>query len=365
MTGLFLRLFTGPFYRRHTGFFAGCFIAFFGAVQPHTLGLYHRALMQTFLSSPALLALLLLAWSVYGLRVFGCCRGLLLGAEGRFLFETRALGGTRQVLPFAVAVGAIYLPLLVYAALMAAFAVLSGKGGSAVVIAVYVLLLYAGTVAGLLAGINRADRPGWGAFRPRRVRKAVPFRHWLLQYTWKELRFSFVLLKAFSLLLLYIPLVWNGDRYDHDSIVLFLVVLVAAHSFLAFRFVGFLEGPLSCYRNLPVGRGRLLLFFYVTYLVLLLPEGLYLYGVGRHLIAWPDLVAIWLVPVHTLLFLTAVQYGGAPEKTEYMKVLAGLSFVSIFFFNGEWYGRWMLGLGALGAFLFFVGQPTFEKGKEE
>ncbi|RYY95842.1 MAG: hypothetical protein EOO11_14935 [Chitinophagaceae bacterium] len=365
MTGLFLRLFTGPFYRQHIGFFAVCFMAFFGAVQPHTLGLYHRALMQTFLSSPALLAVLLLAWTVYGLRVISFFARVLRSQEGRFLFESRALGAVRQLGYLGIAAGLILLPLLLYGALLAGYAVRHGKAGMAVVIGAYLLLLSGAAVCVPAALLNRAHRPGWGSSRPPRARPPLPFSRWLLRYTWTELRFLFLLLKAFSLFLLYIPLVWNSDRYDHDSLVLFLVMLVAAHSFLAFRFVEFLEGRLSCYRNLPLGRGRLLLVFYLTYLLLLLPEGLYLYGVGHRLIALPDLVAIWLVPVHTLLFLTAVQYGGAPEKTEYVKVLCGLSFVSIFFFNGEWYGRWMLGMGGLGAFLFYVGQPTYEKRPEE
>jgi hypothetical protein len=199
-----------------------------------------------------------------------------------------------------------------------------------------------------------------GRKRKGAAKKTLPFVWWPLRHLWQQSRRAYIPVKAFSIALLYIPLVWNGDRYDHDSLALFLVAIVAANSWCAFQCVRFVEGPLRFYRNLPVSAFAIWRIYCLTYTVFLLPEGFYLFGAGSGLISPLQLAGIWLTPLATLLFLSAVQYGNGTGRDEYLKVLGGLSFVSLFFYNGEYYWRWAILLLLIGSFLFFYNHRTYE-----
>jgi hypothetical protein len=361
MNRLFSRLFVSPFYKRHTGFLLFAFIVCFAVVQASSLRAYHLAIMHTILGSYWGFVMLLIAWSSWLLRATQPTHRLIHSEEGYFLHTLRARSLYSQARLFALVVLQWYAPVLIYGSLLAYVALKDGRPAMSATIIIFLCLSFLLAVRTLCRSANRASVPArFHLPRLSEHRRLLPFCCWPLAHLWHESRRTYVIIKLFSIVLLYIPFVWNGDRYDHDSPVLFLVALIAANSWGAFQSVRFVEGPLRFYRNLPLPSFSVWATYIFTYTVFLLPEAGYLAWAGHSLLTPFELFCIWLAPLATLLFLTAVQYGNGPGREEFLKVLGGLSFVSLFFFNGGYFGRWALILLAIGSFLFFYNQSTYE-----
>jgi hypothetical protein len=126
-------------------------------------------------------------------------------------------------------------------------------------------------------------------------------------------------------------LVWNGNRYDHDSLVLFLLVSILSHAVLAFQFVKFIEKSMLLIRNLPLRSINIFLAYHIAFVFLFLPELVYRVLVGNSLIGIQQILAIYFTLVNTLLLFTTVQYSGSIDQNEFMKIIFGVGFVSISF----------------------------------
>lgn len=350
MNHLLSRLLVQPFYRRHVLLFALLVLVAFGAVRADSLVRYHRALLEMQLHYPLALAALLLAWAAYFGRIASTGLRLLRSAEGNFLYQLRCWPGRRQLWLLAGPCLQMAAPVWAYLLLLAAYALHQAAWGAATVV-----LLFAGAAPLLvLRSWSRAlNHIGTGSHdRVPRARRPRPFFTWPLLHLLQSAPRNTLLAKGTSFLLLYIPLVWNADRFDHDSLPLFLVALVAANSPFAWWVTTFLEGDLRGYRALPLRGSRIATLLLGTFGLLLLPEAVYLFVAGHTLIRPTELALIALAPPLTLWLLAAVWYGSQDGRNDVLKVLGGLSFVSLFFFNSGAFGWWDALLLLAGLVLF-------------
>lgn len=118
------KIFTQRFYIQNTGFFLVFFYLLFGVVNAGNLLNYHKALMLGFLGNNTFLLLALLLWTSYALK----CAGFMLktlGSQGYdFLYPTMGSieRSSRRRIWFMLQT-AIYMPVLVYAAIALVMAV--------------------------------------------------------------------------------------------------------------------------------------------------------------------------------------------------------------------------------------------------
>jgi hypothetical protein len=117
------KIFTRRFYVQNTGFFLVLFYLLFGVVNSGNLLNYHKSLMLGFLGNYTFLLLVLLLWTSYALK----CTGFILKTfqtQGYdFLFPTLgSIDKPARRRMWLMLHTAIYLPVLVYAAIAVAVA---------------------------------------------------------------------------------------------------------------------------------------------------------------------------------------------------------------------------------------------------
>jgi hypothetical protein len=360
MLRFLFRLFVTTFYRQHTGFFLFFFFIFFGVVNANSLVAYHRSLMDSSLRSPVILAGFCAAWLLYHLKATAWCRRLINSNEGNFLYLLQMLPREKQLTLYATVQTALYAPVLLYAAVLAAYGFHEGYEGSAVAVILFqVLILVLGT-ATLYRRLHSWLVPHRSLIPDLRWNRPKPFGLYILYHFSTTRRTLLLSLKAVSLALLYIVLVWNRDRYDNDSFVFFFLLILLLHTATAFEAVRFMEGGLAGWRNLPLSLARRATVYVLSYAVLLLPELAYGLWQGVNRVPLPVIGAYYGIAVASLFFLTAVQYSERMNAGEYVKVVFALAFVSIFALHAQAFLFWLGSLAVMGVLLFWNGFYKYE-----
>lgn len=359
---LLLKIWIVPFYRRNTGFFLFFFFLFFGTVSPGSLVSYHFSLIQSILSSYTIFAGALVLWLSYNHKCTQFIFNSITKEEGRFLFQLQALSYRKQLVLFSLVELLFFLPVLTYIAVVAGVASHQNQLPKAGALALFALLVCIGSSIYYSSLINKT----WQYKKPFLSINRFKIIKWksslflLLHFSFLKKKKQLLILKLLSVIVLYIVLVWNGDSYDHDSLVLFLLLIIITHATLAFQYVKFVELSLQFIRNLPVQPIRIFLIYYIAFALLFLPELLYLLIVGFTFLDVPQILAIYFTLIHTLLLFTTVQYSGTIDNNEFVKVIFGVSFVSIFFFNNEQYTLWATLTLFIALLLFFSGYHLYE-----
>ncbi|RYZ29028.1 MAG: hypothetical protein EOO10_07620 [Chitinophagaceae bacterium] len=169
----------------------------------------------------------------------------------------------------------------------------------------------------------------------------------------------FLALKGFSLIMLYVILVWNKGKYSSDSFLLFYLVILMGHAILPYMFVQFMENRLTLSRNLPVPLYKIAAAYLIPYVLFLLPELTYILYHAKDF-SIENRIAYYVNLVASLFLLTAVQYSDAFNRNEYMKASFGLFFVSIFALHWQAFWVWIGIQAVIGIILFRTGYYRYE-----
>lgn len=359
---LLLKIWAIPFYRSNAGFFLFFFFLFFGTVSPGSLVTYHFSLIQSILSSNIILAGVLFLWTCYNHKCTQFIFNSITKEEGNFLYQFQALPFKKQIVLLSLIELFLFFPILSYITIVVVIALHQNQ-----LLQASILILFALSICSISSIyysnlINKTwiYKKPLLAFNFFKITKPKHFHFLLLRLSFQKKKKQLLVLKLISLIAFYIALVWNGDRYDHDSLVLFLLLIIITHAALAFQFVRFIELSLQFFRNLPIQPIRIFLMYYITFIVLLLPELLYLILAGYPLLGIQQILAVYFTLVHTLLLFTTVQYSGIIDRNEFVKIIFGVSFVSIFFFNSEQYTWWATLTIFIALLLFFTSYSLYE-----
>lgn len=351
------KVFVQAFYKANAGFFLFFFFVFFGAVQGGSLLSYHLSLLNSLLGSTTILLLVLLCWTAYHLKCTSFFLRVINSEEGRFLYNAQSLGKGRQWLLYTTLYTAVYSPVLLYAIVAAVAGWQKGYLLSAGVLLLYQVLSIAAFVGIVYYRMNR-----WTVrFRlpsfSLPVRK--PFLLYVFYYFSTQKKSVLLLVKTFSLLLLYVALIWNGGPFNNDNFILFYLLMITAHAVLPYLSVRFVERRLAIARNLPVPlflRGIALL---IPYCLFVLPEAFYLFLVPNAMPAFSKLAYVVNLPA-SLFLLSALQYSEAHNRDEYLKAVGGLLFVTIFVLHVQVFWVWIAVQFIIAAVLFASGYYKFQ-----
>lgn len=351
------KVFVQAFYKANAGFFLFFFFVFFGAVQGGSLLSYHLSLIKSILGSTTILGLVLLFWTAYHIKCTAFFLRVINSEEGRFLYNVQSLHKGRQWLTYTRLYTAVYSPVLVYAVVVAVVGAQKGH-----VLAPVLILLYQVLSLAVFAGVIYYRMNHWME-RFRFPSFSLPVRKTYLLYVFfyffVEKKNVLLLVKALSVLLLYIALVWNGGPFHNGDFILFYLLILTAHAALPYLSVRFTERRLAIARNLPLPlfkRGVALLF---PYCLLVLPEALYLFLVPNAMPTFSKVAYVVNLPA-SMTLLSAVQYSEAQARDEYLKVIGGLLFVTIFILHVQAFWVWIAVQFIMAAILFASGYYTFE-----
>ncbi|HYH14100.1 MAG TPA: hypothetical protein VD794_02705 [Flavisolibacter sp.] len=356
-----IKIWVAPFYRRNTGFFVFFFFLFFGTVNPDSLISYHLSLIQSILSSFVTLTGVLIIWFCYNIKCTGFIYKSLMQEDGQFLYQLQAISTGGQLLLLTFIEVLLFLPVAAYILLVSSIAIQQSLYLQTSILLLFLLAICIGSGLYYSHLLNNTWKESKALliFKRTANKRAKKLFFMLIHFSaYKKLQI--LTLKLLSLIILYIVLVWNGDRYDHDSLVLFLVVILLSHALLAFQYVQFMEKSLLFIRNLPISSLNIFLCYYIAFALLFLPELAYILVTGHQLIPFYQILAIYFTLLHTLLFYSMVQYSGAIDKNEFVKIIFGASFVSIFFFNSEAYIWWAILTLVFSTLIFFSSYGQYE-----
>jgi hypothetical protein len=357
-----IKIIVDPFYQKNTGFFLFFFFLFFGTVDPNSIVAFHLSIIQSILTSLITLSCLLFLWTLYNYKCTSFVYKTLKSEEGQFIYLLQALSDKRQLIVIASIQLLLLIPLLIYIATVLTVAIKQGLLVHALLLLLFSLTIWLGSSFYYASLINKSwkrsitffNKPLFTNKKPRKLQLLL--LHYMIKQKLKQL----LLLKLLSFSCFYIALVWNHDKFNHDSLVLFLVVILTTHSILPFQFVQFFEKKMLFIRNLPLNSSVIFIAYYIAIAFLFLPELVYLIITGNTLLPLTQLLAVYFCLVHTLLIYTAVQYSGKIDQNEYVKIIFGISFISIFFFNKESYWSWGILLLTMATLLFFTNYKGYE-----
>jgi hypothetical protein len=121
-----------------------------------------------------------------------------------------------------------------------------------------------------------------------------------------------------------------------------------------------MEKGLLFIRNLPLSSICIFLSYYITFSLLFLPELFYISLTGYQLLHWQQIIAVYFTLVNTMVLFTTVQYSGSIDRNEFVKIIFGACFVSIFFFNSEQYAWWAVLTLLCSCLIFFSSYSQYE-----
>jgi len=280
MMAILNKTFVLVFYRQQAGWFLFIFLFFFGLIAPSLQLAYHYALIRGMLETPALMALVWLAWLVYTLKVVRFVEGVLASPDHLFLQKLRGLSPARIFARFLLVQATLLSPVVGYAGIVVGVAWYRQEKGAAVLVLTYIILLTALSTFRIMYKIEHPISMQTGG----RIRRRV-ISYWLiaLRFLLTEQKALLAGIKLFGCAILYMML-RDQNPSDRDIRMALLVFSLAifGHAPLLLKWHQMDNTQLCCYRAMPVSLLRRFAYVAIFCALLLLPEMLTLGWLTPH-----------------------------------------------------------------------------------
>jgi hypothetical protein len=276
------------------------------------------------LETPIFMALVGLAWLLYGLKVRRFVTGVLGSSDMLWSYKINVLPRGLVFRYCWLVQMLLFLPVSGYALIVAGVAIHRKEAAQAQGIVGFVMLLI------LLATMEMRHRlkyPGSGkddSTRPLH-RRSTPYWSILLRYLFAENAGLLAAIKVFGCALLYL-LLRLQEPGDYDLRMPFLAYSLATfgHGILLYRCRQFETTRLVCYRSLPVSGIRRFAQYGLFCFLLLVPETGVLGWLTPHPIQVIDSFAFMLSGYSLLLLLNSLLLAFSLTATDYLKACLAL-----------------------------------------
>ena len=354
------------FYIINAGFFLFLFLFFFGIVQSGQLISYHRSLMMAMISAPLFLYIVLFAWLLYTIKCLLFCIGNIQHNNGSFLFALRALSNVQQGILFGTVSISIYLPVLIYACFFIKVALHENAVATALQVILYQLAMILLCTCSIYQAVNKTSASLLnGVIAKVRKSTAFPVGYYafILCYISNDRKIAFAVVKTFSLLMLSMLFVRNGDHFDTDLFNIFYPLTITAHAGLVFYCVDFNESLLYVNRNLPLHWLKTAAMFVLTWSLLLLPEAAFMLINNHGNMPVMEIVLQSLTAMATLLLFTGIAYGCSLDMERYLLFVFITYIVVLILQKSVGVPGCLASLTALGLMVLKAHYYSFERGK--
>ncbi len=351
------------FYLQNAGLFLFAFLFLFGIVDAGHLISYHRSLMLSIISLSMFLLIVMLIWMLYNIKCIAFCINAMQSSDGSFLYKLRALPVAVQLFLYCCVSVSLYMPVLLYACVLANFSYRINVAVSLEVI-VWQLLMISMSVGAIFISINKTSESfitRLTATAGRLLSVKISYHAFLLAYIFNERKAAFAMVKIFSLLMLGMLLVRNADGFDADLFAIFYPLIIVAHATLVLHCVDFNETYLNNNRNLPLYWLKVAVMYLLTWFIILLPEIAFLFINNNGNLPTIQ-VAIQAVTAVIVLFLfTGVALGCGLDMERYLLFVFMAYIVILILQKAIGHLAAAIALTALSAMVFKAHYYSFER----
>ena len=308
------------FYLQNAGLFLFAFLFLFGIVDAGHLVSYHLSLMYSMISLPLFLFIVMLLWMLYNIRCIAFCSAAVQAADGSFLYRLRGLSITVQLVLYLVVSASLYLPVFVYACVLAKVA-LPIKSIVSWQVMFWQLMMICMGAASLFIVINKTSESfitRVTAAVGKTFRVNIGYPAFLLAYILHERKAALAIVKIFSLLMLGMLMVRNADGFDADLFAIFYPLTVVAHATLVLQCVSFNETLLHTNRNLPLHWLKVAAMYGFTWLMILLPETAFMFINNHGNLPLLQIAMESLTAVLMLFLFTGMALGCGLDNERYL-----------------------------------------------
>ena len=294
LTTIFLKIFARGFYRVHAGILAVGFFVLFGMVEPGQLINYHKTLMLTLASSPLMMSIVFLCWLIYSIKIWHYVVGQTGAGNQAFLFySSNAFASGKQFKSWFYTQHVLLLPISVYGTFAAVLGVVHHYYAIPLAIITYLCLLACAGALIYRRAINNlvdGNTQTWLLTLSSKWRK--PWFSLFIYNVFDQHKVTWLVTKGLSYVLITgFFLLFADVAHDIRVAGIALLAVVVAHVKLIFEERCFEEKWLSFTRGLPYSRAQLFASFAGVYLILMLPEAIWLFSRFNPLIAFELLLA--------------------------------------------------------------------------
>ncbi|HTM98655.1 MAG TPA: hypothetical protein VL088_07930 [Pedobacter sp.] len=347
------------FYRQHIGLFLVVFYLFFGAVEGSQLISYHYAILMAICSSPFILLLLFGVWVLYALKSVFFVKQQLKGESYAFMKEASRLPRKQQYHLWLKTYAFLLLPILSYALLIIAIAIMHQLYWSVIAIIFGLVLLHFALVGYTYRFTNFAFKMSKQWVSIPSVKLNRPFWLWPLFHLLNEQRLMLFACKVLSLLFLKAMLLLFADVGNDIRVYLtVLLTVVLSHAILIFNLIKFDVFYRSFARSLAINRVKTLLNWVILLMLLLIPElGLLIWLTDFDILR---LAYELLFCCGAMLFLFVLIYVIKADMERYMKCLLFFFFTTMLSVLAGYYVVYSLTLLICSTFVFLCKYPRMD-----
>ena len=328
MTNILLKIFANGFYRVHAGLFLFIGLVMVGAIPPQNLWMYEKTLMLAFLTGPIMMLVVFGIWLLYTIKAVHYVSTQIYAVNQQFLFySSTSFTKKEQFKSWAMVQVVVLFPLIGYG-LIAVFVGLTNQYYLAsFVILLFLMLLVAAGAGIYVALINRLMDGSNQSFLLRISSKwRKPFFSLFIYHVSDKMKVTYLITKALSWLIIIGVFTLFAD-VTHDVRVagIALLAIITAHAILIYQQHVFEGQYLAFSRNLPYSYSARFFNYAKVYLLLLLPETIWLFSRFDPLIAFELL----LLGLSTAMFFHCLLYNIGTNMDKYLQWVMG-AFVVLF-----------------------------------
>ncbi|CAM3648220.1 hypothetical protein MUGA111182_01210 [Mucilaginibacter galii] len=317
------RIFVRGFYQAHAGLFLFFFLVMIGSVDPGELFMYHKILMLAFISSPLMLLVVFVAWFLYNLKCLHYVIGQISAPPQHFMFYSMGSFNRKiQLKSWFLVQLILLLPIIVYGLVAVGVGLKYHYYLTPAIIVIYLLLLAAVSARLYVLLLDRlvdSGNPSWLLQWIGNWRK--PYFSLFIYHVLNRLKVAYAITKGLTwLIVISIFSLFNDVKTDARVAGMAVLAIAVAHAVLVFEGQRFEQAYLSFARNFPYTHIKRYCYFVCTYLMLLLPEGLWLLNRFNFVLA----IQLLLMALSMLLlFHTLIYYIGL-SMSKYLQCVMGL-----------------------------------------
>ncbi len=299
------KVFVKRFYSENSGFFLVVLGVCFGFLKTPQ----HFELNEFLAHSPIFYSIPFALWLLYALKVWGFSVRKNRIQENT-MFNLLVLEARPKLLMSAIRVQfGLLAPIVFYGGFMAYVAMEQKAWFSAILVVLFLTGLVIGCSYGFFMDLLRPKEYGTKA---RQFKLTWGPKHYSFFYVHHLLNsngLKLILIKLFSLLILFISTqVFLEEATDLRYLTLGMLLSATANSYFSFEYVEFEKSHLQLFRNLPLGFGKKMLSFFITFCVLSIPEFVILLGQTANHMSLSSAVSLIMMLPAMLLFFQAMAY---------------------------------------------------------
>ncbi|KAA8477173.1 hypothetical protein BDE36_2951 [Arcticibacter tournemirensis] len=331
-SNILIKLFAKDFLKSNSGFLVFLFgslasYLFFintvgdvNLITPEELTFYHFIFVMTFISSPVMTLIIAMLLIIYSVKSWSyICKSITTERNVFLLYSITSLSRQKQFKNWFLVQFVVYLPVLAYCTFALTFGVIFGHILLPFLMLIFLLLMTtfsAWIYMGRMALMQECKEVSEFIYPLLSLGKSQ--RYLSLYYVAHRQKAALMIVKGLSLILvLFIGEAFQNVTEGSKIAAFFMLSIAISHSYLLIRQHQFLEEYFSLDRNLPQPRFQRFLWFVFEWLLLVIPEIVWLFYSFDGIVAGESL----LLSIGLALLLRCILYlGKIPIKRYYQMV---------------------------------------------